>query len=182
MDCSPSGSSVHGISPARILEGVAMSSSRGPSHPGIKPISCISCTGRQSLFHFDTWEAQISAPGASLAITNYYCRKTACQSNKKKKRGRKKGREGKSLAVQWLGLCTFTAQGLTSTSGWGSEIPQDRQCRPKKESRKRTGKPALPGPLSPLGPWAAHSKSIRYTSGSCPIACKEKGGALGKVS
>ena len=30
-DCSPSGSSVHGIFPARLLEGVAISSPRGSS-------------------------------------------------------------------------------------------------------------------------------------------------------
>ena len=33
MDCSPPGSSVHGDSQARILEGVAMPSSRGSSQP-----------------------------------------------------------------------------------------------------------------------------------------------------
>ena len=33
MDCSPPGSSVHGISQARILEWVAISSSRGASSP-----------------------------------------------------------------------------------------------------------------------------------------------------
>ena len=33
MDCSPSGSSVHGVSQARILEWVAMPSSRGSSQP-----------------------------------------------------------------------------------------------------------------------------------------------------
>ena len=33
MDCSPPGSSVHGILQARILEWVAMPSSRGKSHP-----------------------------------------------------------------------------------------------------------------------------------------------------
>ena len=33
MDCSPSGSSVHGISQARILEWVDISSSRGSSQP-----------------------------------------------------------------------------------------------------------------------------------------------------
>ena len=33
MDCSPPGSSVHGISQARILEWVAISSSRGSSQP-----------------------------------------------------------------------------------------------------------------------------------------------------
>ena len=39
MDCSPPGSSVHGILQARILEWVAMSSSGGSSQPGIKPRS-----------------------------------------------------------------------------------------------------------------------------------------------
>ena len=33
MDCSPPGSSVHGILQARILEWVAISSSREPAHP-----------------------------------------------------------------------------------------------------------------------------------------------------
>ena len=39
MDYSPPGSSVHGIFQARILEWVAISSSRGSSQPGIKPAS-----------------------------------------------------------------------------------------------------------------------------------------------
>ena len=40
VDCSPPGSSVHGILQARILEWVAISFSRGPSqNPGIKPRS-----------------------------------------------------------------------------------------------------------------------------------------------
>ena len=33
VDCSPPGSSVHGILPARILEGVVISSPRGSSRP-----------------------------------------------------------------------------------------------------------------------------------------------------
>ena len=37
MDCSPSGSSVHGILQARILEWIAMSSSGDLPNPGIKP-------------------------------------------------------------------------------------------------------------------------------------------------
>ena len=46
MDCSPPGSSVHGISQARILEWVTISSSRGASQPrGWTHISCISCIG-----------------------------------------------------------------------------------------------------------------------------------------
>ena len=44
MDCSPSGSSVYGILQARILEWVAMPSSRGSSWPRDRiSISCISC-------------------------------------------------------------------------------------------------------------------------------------------
>ena len=39
MDVSPTGSSVHGISQARILEWVALSFSGESSHPGIEPIS-----------------------------------------------------------------------------------------------------------------------------------------------
>ena len=39
MDCSPPGSSAHGIFQARILEWVAMPSSRGLPDPGIKPAS-----------------------------------------------------------------------------------------------------------------------------------------------
>ena len=39
LDCSPPGSSVHGILQARILEWVAMLSSRGSSQPRIKPRS-----------------------------------------------------------------------------------------------------------------------------------------------
>ena len=37
VDCSPPGSSVHGILQAIILEWVAMPSSRGPSDRGVKP-------------------------------------------------------------------------------------------------------------------------------------------------
>ena len=44
MDCSPPGSSLHGILQASILEWVAISSSRGSSQPRDQtPVSCISC-------------------------------------------------------------------------------------------------------------------------------------------
>jgi len=39
MECSLPGSSVHGISQARILECDAISSSRGSFYPGIEPAS-----------------------------------------------------------------------------------------------------------------------------------------------
>ena len=44
MDCSPPGSSVHGIFLARMLEWVAISSSRGSSQPRDPAhVSCVSC-------------------------------------------------------------------------------------------------------------------------------------------
>ena len=54
--CSPPGSSVH---EARILEWVAISSSREFSLSRDQIcISCISCVGRQILYHCATWEAR----------------------------------------------------------------------------------------------------------------------------
>ena len=53
MDCSLPGCSVHfSILHARILEWVAMSSSRGSSQPADQThVSCVSCTGRRVLYY-----------------------------------------------------------------------------------------------------------------------------------
>ena len=58
MDCSPPGSSVHRILQARILEWIAMPSSRVSSQPkdGTR-FSYISCIGRRVLYHSAAWEA-----------------------------------------------------------------------------------------------------------------------------
>ena len=48
VDCNPPGSSVHGIFQAKILEWVAISSSRGYSRPRDQP--CVSCIGRRILY------------------------------------------------------------------------------------------------------------------------------------
>ena len=54
IDCSPPGSSVHGISQARILEWVAIPFFRGSSWPkDWTHISYISCTGRWILYHWN---------------------------------------------------------------------------------------------------------------------------------
>ena len=53
LDCSPPGSSGHGILQARILDWVAISYSRRSSQPR----DCGSCVGRQILYHGATWEA-----------------------------------------------------------------------------------------------------------------------------
>ena len=40
---------------------------------------------------------------------------------------------GNSLVVQWLGLCTVTAEGPGSITGWGTKIPQ--AAGPKKKKK-----------------------------------------------
>ena len=50
MDCSPPGSSVHGILQARTLEWVAISSSRGASRHGMEPGSPVSPALASSFF------------------------------------------------------------------------------------------------------------------------------------
>ena len=52
MDCSPPGSSVHGILQARILEWVSMPFSRGSPQPRDQThVSSVSCVARQILYH-----------------------------------------------------------------------------------------------------------------------------------
>ena len=60
MGCGTPGSSVQGIFQARILEQVAVSYARG-SFPSRDQscIFCIFCIGRQILYHWAIWEAQI---------------------------------------------------------------------------------------------------------------------------
>ena len=57
MDCSPPGTCTHGVSQARTLEEVAISSSRASSRPRDWTwVSWVSCTGRWILYHCTTWE------------------------------------------------------------------------------------------------------------------------------
>ena len=56
VNCSLPGSSVHGILQARILEGVAMPSSRGSSRP--RDLTCVSC-----LLHWQVDSLQLVPPG-----------------------------------------------------------------------------------------------------------------------
>ena len=55
VDCGPPGSSVHGISQARILEWVAISSSKESSQS--RDQAWVSCIGRQIFYHWATSEA-----------------------------------------------------------------------------------------------------------------------------
>ena len=67
MDCSPLGSSVHEILQARILEWVAIFSSRGYSHPGIEPVFPASPALAGRFFTTSsTWEALVSDMGSNI--------------------------------------------------------------------------------------------------------------------
>ena len=57
MDCSPPGSSVHGILQARILKWVVILSSRGSSQPRDQTTSHVSCIGRWFFTTSAAWEA-----------------------------------------------------------------------------------------------------------------------------
>ena len=48
-----------------------------------------------------------------------------------------KGTLGNSLAVQWLGLCAFTAEGAGSVPGWRTKIPQATRHSQKKKKKKK---------------------------------------------
>ena len=66
MDCSPPGSSVHGILQTRILEWVAMLSFRGFSQPRDRiRVSYVSSTGRRILYPL----CHLRSPGRRL-LTN----------------------------------------------------------------------------------------------------------------
>ena len=57
MDCSPPGFSIHGVSLARILEWVAISSSRGSSRP--RDQTHVSCIAGEFFTHRATWETLV---------------------------------------------------------------------------------------------------------------------------
>ena len=67
MDCSPQGSSVHGISQTRILEGVAIFFSRRSSKTRIEPRSPTLQTGSLSLSHQGMQTCDINQPKSSIS-------------------------------------------------------------------------------------------------------------------
>ena len=70
-ECSLPGSSVHGISQARILKWVAISSSRGSPQPrNWTCVSCVSCLSRQILYHWASWEAHVCI---NIYVPTYVC-------------------------------------------------------------------------------------------------------------
>ena len=69
MDCSPPGSSVHGILQATILECVAVPSSRGSSWPQGVNLHCLQFLNcRQILYCWAIREAQVKLTGFKMSI------------------------------------------------------------------------------------------------------------------
>jgi len=96
LDCTLPGSSVHGISLARILEWVAISSSRGSSRPRDRThVSCVSCVGRLILYCWPTREV----PHRWKFQFFYFCLK-------KKRTGTwlTRGQEAETIRTQTLAL------------------------------------------------------------------------------
>ena len=74
MECNPPGSSIHGILQARILEQIAVPSSKKSSRPRDRIcVSCVSCTGRQVLYHGTTWEALNMYLGGAMISGSWQC-------------------------------------------------------------------------------------------------------------
>ena len=74
MECGPPGSSVSGILQARILEWVAVPSSRGSSWARDPTcISNVSFTGRRIPYHCTTWETNLSKEWAWLPLRPSPC-------------------------------------------------------------------------------------------------------------
>ena len=117
IDCCPPGSSVHGISQARILEWVAISSFKRSSWPRYwTHISYVSCTSNWVLYQWATWEASIS----KHIFPNY-----------RKPKIKKKIilKESRSLAEWWRGETPYLERNKSKNYLWASlqELCQEEQ-------------------------------------------------------
>ena len=104
MDCSPPDSSVHGIFQVRILEWIAISSSRGSSWP--RDWIHVSCIGREFLYHWATWEA-LSTWQATLDLESAFFSMFANMDHQKQ------------LAFSWQGqwyIFTVLPQGYITSA------------------------------------------------------------------
>ena len=117
MDCSPPGSSVHGIFQARILEWVAISFSKESSWPrDWTQVFCISCTDRWVFYHCATWEPPAIVYGN--CITPWQA--VMC------------GASQKEALFLWLGNTEgrtnfiFCSSLMNSSKSWFGQVVQDR--------------------------------------------------------
>ena len=87
VDCSPPGSSVHGILQARILEWVAVPSSRGSSWPRDQTcVSYVSCIHTQVLYHYCHLESTFF-DFRYLLLTGARCKELDCRCRRHKRQG-----------------------------------------------------------------------------------------------
>ena len=76
VDCNPPGSSVHRVLQARILERVAMPSSRGSSRPrDPEPTSLASCVGRWFFTTTAMWKALTVYKEVEYRLSIHYSNK-----------------------------------------------------------------------------------------------------------
>ena len=109
MNCTPSGSSVHGVLQARILEWVAMSSSRGSSQPRDQTcIPYVSYIGRKVSYHMGS---PITSPplyyySEYVFFTNQNGKKISLPHQKRKKKFSLSNQKSRSsvqcLSCVWL--------------------------------------------------------------------------------
>ena len=125
MDRSPPGSCVHGIPQARILEWVAMLSSRGSSWPRDGTcISYVSCTGRQGLYHW----CHLGSPPWVYGLKSSHCGIKA------------PARWGLARAGSWASLaCSAVIQTLAPADAQGDGAVVVSTWHPK-EGRHGTGR------------------------------------------
>jgi len=130
---SPTGSSVHGILQARILEGVAMPSSRGSPNPGIELGSLTSPTMAGRFFTSrTTWEA--------TQITNRHMRRCSV------------------LPEPFLGSVWVTSQGCHKKPGGSRAVLSAHSDFPWRQTSEHTPcsqHPGLPKPSS-LPQWSSN--------------------------
>ena len=130
VDCSPPGSSVHGILQARALEWVAVSCTRGSSRPkDDSPSSLASpCTGKQILFPTEP----PGKPLIHLQMEIHQCQKTKLGRESNEGGG---GQEeaGKSVQVEslWVENVSRELNGGGIEIIWGQVIPGRKEGRCK---------------------------------------------------
>ena len=142
MDCSPPGSSVHGIFQARILEWVAISSSRGSSWPGDRtPILRSPEMEGRFFITGTTWAAprfnnlyKISQLAASRAKTRIMIQHSPSQPPKQW-HWETSGREFPSGLV--VRVLHFHCGGLGSIPGWKTVPHAEQSSQNTKKKKKR---------------------------------------------
>ena len=116
MDCSPPGSSVHGISQARILEWVAIPFSRGSSRPRVWTwVSCIA--GRFFTVSHQTWESN----AGSSSLTPYALHPCLLLSTTLLARGESSGTPGAGSTSLHCKLHSLSPQIVSII--WSSNFP-----------------------------------------------------------